>query len=384
MDKNILIIPSFLPDTYSNIEEAYIELATYKAEGINFIWLVRNIDSKYTNFKNTKNKEQISEPLYVNYLRERGIKYLEADISKYNIFKNFLLFRHIFKEYNIHAVYVHFGFERYYGTFFGKIFGKKTIWHEHMYWNAPGMKFIKLKKLFLRTFVDYFISISNFITSTLPSESNIFTVYNAIRFSEESPVDFTEKIELKKKFGINVDKRVVLMVAAFRPTKRYDLAFEICKQVLANRRDVQFVFLGEGTEREEFLKRVQEAELTEDIISPGHVLNVKDYYKIADICMLTSDHEPFGYVIVEALQHSLPFVGFNSGGCKEIVRDKYSGVLIPSENTYAFAERLQELLDNSDLCSHLGSNGYRDVKKRFSRETWLGHMNEIFVKILVN
>ena len=108
----------------------------------------------------------MNEPVWVTHLRQHGIPYVVGNVSKYNLLSNFLLFRDIFRKNRIDAVYTNFGFERFWTAFFGKLFGKVVIWHER--WHSLGTRYVLPKRLFYRFFVDEFIAISEFITSTLP------------------------------------------------------------------------------------------------------------------------------------------------------------------------------------------------------------------------
>ncbi len=46
----ILLVPGFVADTYSEIERSYVELCAQAPEGVEFVWLVPDISSKYNSF----------------------------------------------------------------------------------------------------------------------------------------------------------------------------------------------------------------------------------------------------------------------------------------------------------------------------------------------
>jgi L-malate glycosyltransferase len=377
---NVLLVPGFVVDTYSQIEASYIELSAEKDPKVNFIWLVPSIKSRYNRFAYTGCAAFLDEPLYVKHLKEYGIPYIIGNISKYNIIKNYLLFRKIFKEYDIRAVYTHFGFERFYSAFFAKLSGRTTIWNEH--WHSLGTKFVSVKKLFYRFFVDYFISVSSFITSTLPGRKNIFTIKNAMENCTAEKFSKEKVLELKNNLNIDANKKVVLLAAAFTNVKRHDLALQICKNVLLIRDDVLFIFLGQGSTQEKIKHQITALGLASNILMPGHVNNIDDYYRIADICMLTSIGEPFGYVVLEAFKYSLPLIAFNSGGPAEIIEDNYSGLLVSPENTDEFSLKLLKLLEDPCETKYLGGNALSTLNNEFSRSKWKKQLMNTFYEIL--
>lgn len=378
--KNILLVPGFVVDTYSRIEASFIDLAACKDNNIKFIWLVPSMDSKYNRYAKVLGQEKLQEPLYVRYLREKGIEFYTGNISKYNMISNLILFCRVFKKYNIDAVYTHFGFERYYSAFFAKLLGRKTVLNEH--WNSLGTRFTGVKRLFYKLFIDYYISVSDFITSTLPQNGNIITVKNGLQLKNTSALKDHDKIGIKTELGLAADKTIILMVASFTDIKRHDLAVNILKESIKQRKDIQFVFLGQGELYDSIRDSIKEELQKGYAVMPGHVNNIDHYYSIADICMLTSIGEAFGYTVLEAFNYCLPFIAFSSGGPAEIIKDGYNGYLIEPENTVDFTERLLELVENGEKRRMLGENAYNTLKSEFSRDSWILNMKNAFYKIL--
>jgi glycosyltransferase involved in cell wall biosynthesis len=369
MRRTVLFVPGFVADTYSEIEQSFVELSAYPDSTVQFLWLVPNISAKGNSFTDQENRKRLDEPIYVPHLRRHGISYVVGDVSKYNAFSNLFLFRRLFREHSIDAVYTHFGHERFWATMLAKLCGKVTIWNEH--WHSLGTRFVFPKRLFYRLFVDHVISISEFITSTLPQAIKVHTIPNAINAVVGSELSGSQGKNVRKEFGIEPGQKIVLMVAAFRNEKRHELALEVAQRVLTARDDVIFVFLGEGPLRQAFLDKVRSSDIRHRVHAPGHVQNVNDFYATADVCMLTSYFEPFGYCVLEAMQFGVPVVAFNNGGPAEIIRDGNTGLLVNERDTAEFASKILELLKDDNMRQRIGENAIEAVERDYSREIWM-------------
>lgn len=375
----ILLVPGFVVDTYSEIERSYVELSAQSSSGVEYIWLVPPI-SAASAFAKPVNRGRLAEPAYVPHLRAAGIRYVVGSVSKFNLVANLRLFRRIFSEYQIDAVYTHFGYERFWATFCARVLGITTIWNEH--WHSLGRRYAPLKRVFYRLCVDDFISISRFITSTLPHTSDVHTVRNAIPSAPPVSLTARQRYELRARLKIPSKSKVVLMVAAFRGEKRHFLALDVCTRVLQRHEDVVFVFPGGGGLRNEFLSAAKRRGLAGNIVAPGHADNISEYYAVADVTMLTSLNEPFGYVVLEAMRYGLPMVAFDNGGPAEIIKHGETGFLIAEGATDQFADALLELLGDETLCARLGDSARSLALREYSREAWMQQLDRVLQAIV--
>ena len=84
-----------------------------------------------------------------------------------------------------------------------------------------------------------------------------------------------------------------------------------------------------------------------------------------DICALTSDHEPFGRVIIEAMACGVPVVAIDDAGPRDIVIPGKTGLLCPA-NAGAIAGAIAQLLDDPYERKTLGNAARAHVIDHFS------------------
>jgi glycosyltransferase involved in cell wall biosynthesis len=77
---------------------------------------------------------------------------------------------------------------------------------------------------------------------------------------------------------------------------------------------------------------------------------------LLDVAVLSSKSESFSNATLEYAAMGLPIVVTDVGGQREIVRDGFSGYLVPPEDPTALAEKIDTLLGDSELRNRLGRN----------------------------
>lgn len=87
--------------------------------------------------------------------------------------------------------------------------------------------------------------------------------------------------------------------------------------------------------------------VTESVRFLGQVAGGRRYFKAFDLLALSSDHEPFGMVLLEAMAAGVPVIGTDCGGGREVVRGV--GELFPLGDAAALAGALQRQAQNRDL-----------------------------------
>ena len=154
-----------------------------------------------------------------------------------------------------------------------------------------------------------------------------------------------------------------LIVSAFVPYKRIDLAIEGCRRAGARLRIV-----GDGPERER-LHRLAGADVT--FLGSLSDDAVRDEYRRA-LALLLPGEEDFGIAPVEAQACGRPVVAFARGGALETVVDGETGVLfseLTAESIGAGLERVAQLrVDPVRVRAHA---------EQFSRERHMLQMHNV-------
>ena len=85
---------------------------------------------------------------------------------------------------------------------------------------------------------------------------------------------------------------------------------------------------------------------------------IMERFKENSILVVTSEFEPFGLVIPEAMSCGLPVVSFDCPyGPADIITDGVDGFLIKDRDVGAFADRVCLLIEDEALRMRMGQNG---------------------------
>lgn len=92
--------------------------------------------------------------------------------------------------------------------------------------------------------------------------------------------------------------------------------------------------------------------------------------------------EPFGIVNIEAMACGIPVIASNTGGIKDIIRNKKDGILVPVNNPEELANAIQFLLDNEEIRNKLGINGRKKVEMEYSLDSIANKLIKIYRDLL--
>jgi glycosyltransferase involved in cell wall biosynthesis len=140
--------------------------------------------------------------------------------------------------------------------------------------------------------------------------------------------------------------------------------------LLRARHEARLMFLGDGPLRSTLEDRVRSLGLGQDVAFEGYVMNPVPYMRRAAAMVLSSRHEGFGAVIVEALAVGTPVVSTDCPyGPSEILEKGRYGRLVPVGDAAALAEAMTAILrdapDDVSLRRRARAFGVEDIAEQY-------------------
>lgn len=193
----------------------------------------------------------------------------------------------------------------------------------------------------------------NLVYYGIPEEKNYIMPMSVsserlLKVSDEIP----DKETWKKKFGIS-DKKTFLFVGRLAEVKNVVLLIKAFQKIKQKYSDTALLIVGDGPERTMLEQLVKDGQIG-DVIFPGYVVfpEIVQYYKMADVFILPSVHEPWGLVVNEAMIMGLPVIASSDVGCRlDLIRDRENGFIFESNNVKDLKRKMEHFI-NCDSSSY--------------------------------
>lgn len=170
-------------------------------------------------------------------------------------------------------------------------------------------------------------------------EQRVQRLYNRIDLAAVQD-DQVEREQARDHLGLPQDAWVVGNVGRLHPDKDQDTLIRGFAAALPTLpANSLLAIMGSGRLESRLKALVSELGLEGKVLFLGQVKHGRRYFKAFDVFALSSDHEPFGMVLLEAMAAGVPLISSDCGGAREIVAGL--GPLFPLGDAQALAGCLQ-------------------------------------------
>ncbi|MCA9040370.1 MAG: glycosyltransferase [Planctomycetaceae bacterium] len=195
-------------------------------------------------------------------------------------------------------------------------------------------------------------------------------------------LDLPTREEVREKYQLPLDKRVLGFVGRLEPQKGPEVMIEAFKRIASQFPDVVLAMIGGGELETSLRQQVREADLTDRVYflgpQPGN-WSMPGF----DIFCMTSRYEAGGYPYVaqEAAYAGLPIVTTRFQ-CRELIVDEgENGFIVENDDDVSLAKGLETLLASPEKLAEFGRNSAAKFNE-FSAETMVSRYMNLYQSLL--
>jgi glycosyltransferase involved in cell wall biosynthesis len=207
-------------------------------------------------------------------------------------------------------------------------------------------------------------------------------IYNG--FDQSRLKNITEPSVVKMKFNIQAD-HVVGMVGRFAPRKDYETFIHSAMEILENRKDVEFIAVGDG-ESLSHCKTLVKAKHKSRFKFLGNQDDIESIINIFTVGVLTTNQRVHGEgisnSIIEYMALGKPVIATRGGGTVEILQDNVTGFLVAPYDVRSASAKINLLLDDNAISEKIGSAAKEFVLKEFTLERLVQRHLDCYKKCL--
>jgi glycosyltransferase involved in cell wall biosynthesis len=293
------------------------------------------------------------------------------------------------KTYNFSIVYSHT-----LASLIGIVFAAKNkikhLWHvqeiiaKPTFFNKGFVKLLSLKSNHIAVY-DSKTTMEFWINGNTELAKKSEYVCNGLDVNQKPEPNLiqTEKIR-KEIYKVQSDEIVIALVGRINNWKGQPLLLDAFNLIQSKHANLKLVFIGSAPPNQEFFEKNLKSKITEYKLQEKVVLipfqeNIWQFWDAIDIAVVPStEPEPFGMVAIEAMLSKKPVVAANHGGLTETVVHNHNGLHFEPNNVQQLAEALELLINNQQLRTLFGENGYQRTIEHFSLEKHVEKFETIF------
>ena len=176
-----------------------------------------------------------------------------------------------------------------------------------------------------------------------------------------------------------VPNRLVTVASADVPLKGLDYLLEALSDLAKVYPDISLSIIGEqkkGGHTERLIKKLS-LEGRVSFFSNLTQEELRKTYCEAEIAIIPSLYEGFGFAAIEAMACGVPLISTSGGALPEVIKD--AGIIIPPKNSKDIYNSIELLLSSSGLASQLALKASERVKSKFSWKVIAKKLEKVYL-----
>jgi glycosyltransferase involved in cell wall biosynthesis len=238
----------------------------------------------------------------------------------------------------------------------------------------------------LRRFSDRAIAVSEstrrfLVRERHVPEERVRLIWNGAPLDEFSPVAREVGLGVRESVGIPAAAPVVGAVSRLSEQKGHRFLLEAAPRVLAAVPETRFLLVGDGDQMEPLRQQARGLGLGDRLVFAGHRADVPAVLGAIDVLCISSTYEGTPLALFEAMASAKAIVSTAVDGCREVLQDGLTGILVEPARADALAEGLLRVLQDPPLRARLEQAARRE-SARYDIGECVARMQALYDELL--
>jgi glycosyltransferase involved in cell wall biosynthesis len=253
-----------------------------------------------------------------------------------------------------------------FGRVAARLTGAKLVLHEHFADpRLPGYQ--ALADRALAPLTDRAIAVSGstrdfLVRERRVPEARVRLIWNGAPLDEFAPVPRERALRLRRELGRPEDEPVVGAIGRLNEQKGHRHLLDAAALLLPRLR-ARLLIAGDGDLMEPLRRQAQASGIAERVVFAGHRSDVPDLLGAIDVLCVSSLYEGTPLTLFEAMASGKAVVSTSVDGCREVIEDGRTGLLVPPRDPAALAKALERVLVDGALRASLGANALQASRR---------------------
>ena len=190
--------------------------------------------------------------------------------------------------------------------------------------------------------------------------------------------------EMRRKLGIEGDTPLVGIVARLTYEKGYREFLQAAALILNQHPKARFLSVGpsDATDPREFKELAFQLGISRAVNFLGMRLDMPALYEAMDIVVLPSYREGMPTALMEAAAMERPVVAADIRGCRDVVIERETGLLVPPRDSESLAAAIASLLSDPERRRTMGLAGRCRAERLFDQQKVFAQVEAVYRQLL--
>jgi glycosyltransferase involved in cell wall biosynthesis len=272
-----------------------------------------------------------------------------------------------------------------FGRVAARMTGAALVLHEHF--ADPRMPAYQgIADRLLAPFVDRAIAVSGSTRDFLVRERHVpadkvALIWNGAPLDEFAPVPEAAARRVREDVGIPAGALVIGTVGRLSDQKAHHVLLDAAARVLPSRPRAWVLIAGDGDRMPALRAQAVRLGIAPRVVFAGHRADVPAVLGAIDVFCISSDYEGTPLALFEAMAARKAIVSTAVDGCREVLEEGATGLLVPPRDPAALAEALARVADDAELRAQL-SRMAGEASRRYDIAECVRQMEDLYDDVL--